>query len=158
MISENELNILFEKVARTRNPSNLFEISFLRVYSRGFRVKLGTRKIYVDFPRIVYFIQQIILGICSNKIPQIPTNTVEDLFDKIEETERAVNEINYEKEDSNTDLGFLTEKLGKLGIKWSCIFRSWYKKPVLRFYTDRYFKDLWVVKLKQFIRGAKFWG
>lgn len=144
--------MLYEIVKKTRTPSNLFEIKSLQVKTpKGSNVKFGTRKVYVDFPRVAYFIQQIILEICSSKIPQIASKTIEDAFNKIREVKSAVDEINNEKKDPKTDLGYLTECLEKLGVKWSCVYTPIYKKPILKFYTNKYFKELWTTKLVQFI-------
>jgi len=144
MISNEEVARVFKSVSELRNPSSLFKLQTYNVISRNLGVKLGSRKVYVDFPRVVYTIQQGIMWILTVKISQglSEKKTLEDIL----------NEVTNEKKDPKTELGHLTSSLKKLDIKWSCIYLPWYKKPVLRLYVDKYFKNLWIAKLQQFVK------
>jgi len=53
------------EIKKTRTSSNLFEIKSIFASEKNIKkalCKLGARKIYVDFPKIAYLIQQINFG------------------------------------------------------------------------------------------------
>ena len=137
MITEEELKYLNDLLVRHK-PSDLFTLPSLRPYVSNSKVKLGTRKLFVDVPRGTYEIISYIIGFCDNEIRG--SNFKED-----------VDRIKAWKKDTETDIGFLTESLGRIGIRWNIDWKNFYKKPVITINLNRYYRKFWIDKVGKFI-------
>ncbi|ADC64604.1 hypothetical protein Ferp_0428 [Ferroglobus placidus DSM 10642] len=140
MIPETEINSFINTILSERPFLNTFKIPTLQIYHKGGLIKLGTRSVYVDFPRGVYELQRFLLELCNRVIESAG-----------HDYQNGTEMIKSQKADPKSDINFLTSILEKFRIKWSITFLPYYKKPVIKFYVNGYFKSLWPFKLKSFV-------
>jgi len=169
MITEQEISTLISIVQSSKNPSKLFEIPYLTLHNRPHSfIRLGTRKVYVDFPRIVSesLIQEV-LSLCEFLAQQIfgarnlkeyeegkgKLGNVDDYMDRIRRFEHLVQIIRRQKEQPHELNSFyvLTQTLNCIGISWDIQFQAWYSRPIVRVYVGKYYKEVWPSKLLNFI-------
>jgi len=138
-ISIDEVDRFINNLKAVKHTSKAFRLATLQVILRGYHIKLGSRSVYVDFPRGIYTIQMFVLNECNNIIAE---------SDNIR---KGVDSVKTQRNDLNSNLGFLTSILKKLGISWNIVYAEWYKKPVIKFHVNKYFESYWVMKIKRFV-------
>jgi hypothetical protein len=150
MITEQEVFALISLVKSSRTPHKLFEIPYLIVQNpRDASIRLGTRKIFADFPRIATESLFVFVGnYCDEKFKDI----VKSKPQTREEIQKIIEEIKREKEDQETELGYISKNLEKIGIKWWINFGEHYKKPVIIINANDYYKKFWGEKIKDFVQ------
>ncbi|NJE12129.1 hypothetical protein [Thermococcus sp. LS2] len=157
MITEQEISALVSYVQSSKNPAKLFEIPYLSVRNpRDASIRIGTRKVFADFPRIAtesLFV--FIRDYCDEKFKDVmkAKPKTQEEFDKwIRKIQRIIEEIKREKEDQETEIGYISKNLEEIGIKWWINFREHYKKPVIIIDVNEYYKRFWSEKIKDFVQ------
>ncbi|ADC70491.1 hypothetical protein MFS40622_1821 [Methanocaldococcus sp. FS406-22] len=156
MISNKEINSFISFVQSSKNPSKLFSIPYLSIYSgRNSNIRFGTRHVFADFPRIANECLYVeIRHICNEKFKDavnIAPKTINELNHKINKIKSTIDDINKEKTDENTQIGFISKNLEEIGIKWRIRYEPYYKTPVIIIDAKRYYKEFWPEKIKNFI-------
>lgn len=162
-VTVGDLAEFFGLIQTEKFPHKLFSINFLSLSTpKRSYVKIGTRTPFVDFPRIAWTvfyndIHHYCETILKDYVP--PDQFREYLKDSLlfrptdifKLLEAGVDLIKKEQNNHLSPLYDLSKILTKLEITWSITFQWWYKRPVIRIYTDRYYKTLWMEKIKNFV-------
>ena len=156
MISDKEINSFISFVQSSKNPSKLFSIPYLSIYSeRNSNIRFGTRHVFADFPRIANECLYVeIRHICNEKFKDavnIAPKTIDELNHKINKIKSIIDDINKEKTNENTQIGFISKNLEDVGIKWRVQYAPHYEKPVIIIDAKRYYKEFWPEKIKNFV-------
>jgi len=156
MISDKEINSFISFVQSSKNPHKLFSIPYLSIYSgRNSNIRFGTRHVFADFPRIANECLYVgIRHICNEKFKDavnITPKTIDELNHKINKIKSIIDDINKEKTNENTQIGFISKNLEDVGIKWRVQYAPHYEKPVIIIDAKRYYKEFWPKKIKNFV-------
>ncbi|GEM_PF-3153846 len=157
MITKQEVFSLISYVQSSKNPAKLFEIPYLTLQNpRDASIKIGTRKVFADFPRIATEnLLVFIRNYCDEKFKDVmkAKPKIQEEFDKwINEIQAIIEEIKREKEDQQTKIGYISKNFERIGIKWWINFGSHYKKPVIIIDSNEYYKKFWSEKIRDFVQ------
>ena len=156
MILSQETSLVVSAVQSSKNPAGLFEIPYLTFRNPKYpNIKIGTRKVFVDFPRIA---TELLLGFigpyCNEKFENVVKGnpkTVEEFGKWVEGIQKVIREIREEKENSETEIGYISKNLlERIGIKWWIRFERHYERPVMIISANGYYKKSWSEKIKDF--------
>jgi len=152
------------QIQSVRTPHKYFVLNSLTLSnSREVFIRLGTRNVYTDFPRIAWIICNELHRYCNvlasqmfseEDILQLKSITERECLKILRERlNRIVQHIKNEKKTDhplNTVYQYTTY-LEKLGITWSIHFRGWDEKPFIKLNANRYYKQIWPKKILTFI-------
>jgi hypothetical protein len=142
-------NNLFNFYSRNKIKNLFVNPNLNFVSKRKSNVKLGSRNIFIDFPREIYEMMQYIYDICDGNAADLPKNARGE--EELIEYKKFVETIRVEKNDPEKRLGKLSKLLLDIGIKWNTIFVPYYRKPVVKYEVEGYYRKFWKNKVLQFI-------
>lgn len=133
-----------------RNIKKLFINPNLQIKSwPKSKVRVRPGDVFVDFPREVSNIIEEICRICNEKSADLPENARNN--EGSIRYKKFVESIKSEKNNSEEKLGKLSQYLKSVGIKWNIVFAPHYKKSVIKYEVEGYYRYLWKNKVLQFI-------
>ncbi len=152
------------QVQSVRTPHKYFILNSLTLRNppRAL-VRFGTRNVYTDFPRVAWVIYNELHRYCNfiasqwfSEKDKLQLNNLESTDDKENSRRKSNWIVQYLKNEKKRDhplntIYQYTAYLEKLGIIWSIHFRSWDKRPFIKFNANRYYKQIWPKKILTFI-------
>ncbi len=134
-----------------RKIKNLFVNPNLQVTGRKkSKVKFGSRDVFIDCPREIYNLIYHFYDVCDKKSADLPKNARGK--EESVKYKKFVEAIKSEKNSPKTEIGKLSEWILAIGIKWNIVFVPYYKKAILKYEVEGYYRNFWENKVLQFIR------